>query len=103
MSIKMPLVLLWPSKDDYYGIGQSEALHFIQLTKKCDIMSHVESLKQKESEYIDKIKPIVEKREKRLKAGFPVDVILSDLLHLKKEQRKVRQFINVAYIINSWY
>jgi hypothetical protein len=29
----MPLVLLWPSKDDYYGIGQSEALHFIQSQK----------------------------------------------------------------------
>lgn len=39
LPINMRLVLLLPSKDDYYGIGQSEALHFIHLTTKCDIMS----------------------------------------------------------------
>jgi hypothetical protein len=39
----------------------------------------------------------VEKRKKRIKAGFSIDMILSDLLHLKKEQRKVRQFVNVAF------
>src|SRR5215469_17556188 len=37
LSINMPLVLLWPSKDDYYGIGQSEALQSIQLTQKSDV------------------------------------------------------------------
>ena len=56
LSINMLLVLLWPSKDDYYGIGQSEALHFIHLTKKCDIMPHRGSLRLKELECMNKIK-----------------------------------------------
>jgi hypothetical protein len=100
-SINMPLVLLWPSRDDYYGIGQSEALQFIQLTKKSDVTPYLESLKQKEADYMNKIEPIIEERTNRLKAGMPIDVLLSDLFRLKEEQRKIRQFIKVALKVKN--
>lgn len=101
LSINMPLVLLWPSRDDYYGIGQSEALQFIQLTKKSDVMPYLESLKQKEAEYKNKIKPIIKERTIRLKAGMPIDLLLSDLFRLKEEQRKIRQFIKLAFKVKN--
>jgi hypothetical protein len=101
LSINMPLVLLWPSRDDYYGIGQSEALQFIQLTKKSDVMPYLESLKEKEAEYMNKIEPIIKERTNRLKAGMPIDVLLSDLFRLKEEQRKIRQLIKVAFKVKN--
>ena len=96
LSINMPLVLLWPSRDDYYGIGQSEALQSIQLTQKSDILPYLESLKQKEAEYMNKIEPIIQERTDRIKAGMPIDVLLSELFRLKQDQRKIRQLIKVA-------
>jgi hypothetical protein len=96
LSINMPLVLLWPSRDDYYGIGQSEALQSIQLTQKSDVLPYLESLKQKEAEYMNKIEPIIEERTDRIKAGMSIDVLLSELFRLKKDQRKIRQLIKVA-------
>ena len=96
LSINMPLVLLWPSRDDYYGIGQSEALQSIQLTQKSDVLPYLESLKQKEAEYRNKIEPIIEERTDRIKAGMSIDVLLSELFRLKEDQRKIRQLIKVA-------
>jgi hypothetical protein len=96
LSINMPLVLLWPSRDDYYGSGQSEALQSIQLTQRSDVLPYLESLKQKETEYMNKIEPIIKERTDRLKASMSIDVLLSDLFRLKEDQRKIRQLIKVA-------
>jgi hypothetical protein len=101
LSINMPLVLLWPSRDDYYGIGQSEAMQSIQLTQKSDVMPYLESLKQKEAEYMNKIEPIIKERTDRLKAGMSIDALLSDLFRLKEDQRKIRQLIKVAFKVKN--
>jgi hypothetical protein len=101
LSINMPLVLLWPSRDDYYGIGQSEALQSIHLTQKSDVIPYLESLKQKEAEYMNKIEPIIKERTYRLKAGMSIDALLSDLFRLKEDQRKIRRLIKVAFKVKN--
>jgi hypothetical protein len=102
LSIDMPpLTLAWPSREIYYGFGQSEALEFAQLTKQSDVMPYLESLKQKNAEYGNKIKPLIEERSQRVKAGKSIQTLLSDLFNLKEEQRKIRRLIKIAYKVKN--
>jgi hypothetical protein len=97
LSINMPLTLVWPSKDVYYGIGQSEALELVQLTKQSDVVPYLELLKQKEAEYTNKIMPLIEERSRLIKAGLPIQMLLSNLFDLKEEQRKIRHLIKITH------
>jgi hypothetical protein len=96
LSINMPLTMIWHSRDIYYGIGQLEALELVQLTKQSDVPPYLESLKQKNSEYKDKIKPLIQKRNRRAKCGESIQAVLLDLFNLKEEQRKIRRLIKVT-------
>jgi hypothetical protein len=96
LSINMPLTIVWPSTDIYYGLGQSEALELVQLTKQSDIMAYIEQLKQTDAKYRYKIIPLIKERMRRINVGEPVQPLLSDLFNLKEEQRKTRRLIKVA-------
>ena len=96
LSINMPLVVVWPSKDIYNGLGQSEALGILQVAKQSDVIAYLEVLRQRSAEYENKIKPLITERTHRMKAGESIQVLLSDLFALKEEQRKIRQLIKVA-------
>lgn len=96
LSINMPLTMVWPSTDIYYGFGQSEALELVQLTKQSDIISYIEQLKQTDAKYRYKIIPLIEERTHRINAGEPIQSLLSDLFNLKEEQRKIRRLIKIA-------
>jgi hypothetical protein len=96
LSINMPLTIVWPSTDIYYGLGQSEAMELVQLTKQSDIMAYIEQLKQTDAKYRYKIIPLIKERMRRINVGEPVQPLLSDLFNLKEEQRKTRRLIKVA-------
>src|ERR687888_395975 len=93
LSVNIPLTLIWSSKDIYYGIGQSEALELVQLTKQSDIAPYLESLKQKDAEYRNRIIPIIAERNHRIKSGGSIQTLLKDLFILKEEQRTIRRII----------
>jgi hypothetical protein len=102
LSINMPsLTLIWPSRDIYYGIGQLEALELVQLTKQYDIIPYLESLKQKNTDYEGKIKPLIEERNRKVKAGESIQTLLLDLFNLKEEQRKIRRLIKITYKVKN--
>jgi hypothetical protein len=102
LSINMPsLTLVWPSRDVYHGIGQLEALELVQLTKQSDVMPYLESLKQKDAEYGDKIRPLIEERNRRLKSGKSITTLLLELFNLKEEQRKIRRLIKITYKVKN--
>jgi hypothetical protein len=102
LSINMPsLTLVWPSRDVYHGIGQLEALELVQLTKQSDVMPYLQSLKQKDAEYGDKIRPLIEERNRRLKSGKSIETLLLELFNLKEEQRKIRRLIKITYKVKN--
>jgi hypothetical protein len=96
LSVNIPLTVIWSSKDIYYGIGQSEALELVQLTKQSDIVPYLESLKQKDAEYRNKIMPMIAERNHRIKSGGSIHNVLEDLFNLKEEQRKIRRIIKMT-------
>jgi hypothetical protein len=101
LSVNIPLTVIWPSKDIYYGIGQSEALELVQLTKQSDIAPYFESLKQKDAEYRNKIIPIIAERNHRIKSGESIHTVLKDLFNLKEEQRKIRRIIKMTQKVKN--
>jgi hypothetical protein len=102
LSINMPsLTLVWPSRDVYHGIGQLEALELVELTKQSDVMPYLQSLKQKDAEYGDKIRPLIEERNRRLKSGKSIEMLLLELFNLKEEQRKIRRLIKITYKVKN--
>jgi hypothetical protein len=101
LSVNIPLTVIWPSKDIYYGIGQSEALELVQLTKQSDIAPYLESLKQKDAEYRNKIIPIIAERNHRIKSGGSIQTLLKDLFILKEEQRTIRRIIKMTQKVKN--
>jgi hypothetical protein len=101
LSVNIPLTMIWSSKDIYYGIGQSEALELVQQTKQSDIVPYLESLKQKDAEYRNKIIPIVAERNHRIKSGESIQTVLGDLFSLKEEQRKIRRIIKMTQKVKN--
>jgi hypothetical protein len=96
LSIKMPLTIFWPSKDIYQGLGQREALMVISATDPSQVISYIEVLKQRQAEYWNKIKPLLEERKQLIKAQKPLEKFLSDLFKLKEDQRKLRRMIKIS-------
>ncbi len=97
LSINMPLIMIWPSRDVYYGIGQKEALKTLRLAKYSDINTYLELLKQKNLEYEKKIQPLLDEQQGRLKVNESIPQQLrQDFSNLKEEQRKIRQQIKVT-------
>src|ERR687884_353169 len=101
LSVNTMPTVIWSSKDIYYGIGQSEALEFVQLTKQSDIAPYLESLKQKDAEYRNKIIPIIAERNHRVKSGESIQTLLGNLFNLKEQQREVRRAIKMTQKVKN--
>lgn len=98
LGIELPLVLVWPSKDVYKGIGQAEAAASMPAE---NIDSHLQSLEKQNAEYEEKIRPLLLQRSEKTKSGEPLDEILLQLFEQKEAQRKIRQQISVAEKIRN--
>ena len=101
LSINKPLIVFWPSKDSYQGLGQREALRVVSLKDQSEVIASIDSLKQREAEYWYKIRPLLETRKQLIKDQSPLDKFLSDLSKLKEDQRKIRQLIKLSEKVHS--
>jgi hypothetical protein len=98
LGLGLPLVLVWPSRDAYQGIGQAEAL---ASTPAQDIDLYLQSLQKQNAEYKERIRPLLSERAKKVRAGEPAGELLSQLFELKEGQRRVRQQISTAEKIRN--
>jgi len=97
LSIDLPLVLVWPSKDIYYGIGQTEALKTINLSNEDDINQYLNLLNEKNFEFENKIKPFLEEKERKKNNQEEISPQINhDIYNLKEEQRNIRQKIKLT-------
>jgi hypothetical protein len=95
LGLDLPMIMIWPSKDVYAGIGQAEAMTTVGRAND-NIDSHLQALGRQNVEYEKRIRPLLEQRAQKAQAGQPVDEILAQLFELKEQQRKVRQLIKTA-------
>lgn len=93
LKIKMPLLLLWASRDIYKGFAQKEALKILEENNVKDISAFLKDLNNKNSAYRNKIKPLISKRNYVYKDEGSLSGILSELLYYKNEQRKLKNMI----------
>lgn len=93
LKIKMPLLLLWASRDIYKGFAQKEALKILEENNVKDISTFLKDLNNKNSAYRNKIKPLVSKRNYVYKDDVSLAGILNELLYYKNEQRKLKNKI----------
>lgn len=98
LGLELPLVLVWPSRDAYRGIGQVEAAASMPAE---NIDLYLQSLEKQNAEYEERIRPILSQRAEKAKAGEPVNGLLSQLFELKEGQRRVRQQISTAEKIRN--
>ncbi len=93
LKIKMPLLLLWASKDLYKGFAQKEAMRILEENDVKDISTFLNGLNNKNSAYQNKIKPLISKRNYMYKDEGKMSSILKELLYYKNEQRKLKNMI----------
>ena len=96
LAVNMPLTTVWPVPDIYNGIGQSEALSHMRVNNDIELKSYLEKLRSMNAEYAERITPLIDERNKGIKAGQPIKNILSDMFALKESQRRVRHMIKTA-------
>lgn len=96
LSIKMPLTVVWPSEDQYVGLGQSEALEHMQLRRKTDLYSYLQRLGAEDFGKSKEIKPLLAERNRLIAEKQPVEAIFSRIFLLKEQQRKIHSMIKVA-------
>lgn len=101
MSINIPLILIWSSRDKYEGFAQTDAKSLLSGIKQKEISRYIENLEHKNSEFKNVITPLLEQRALIMKNNGSIDLLLRDLFKLKQEQRDVRQKIKTAQKIGN--
>ena len=101
LNIEKPVNIFWPGRDVYDGIGQIDALQRIELKSQSDIDVYLDSLREKEKELGEKIKPLLEERAVKIRSGQQIEKLLSDLFILKQEQRENRIIRKVTENVRS--
>ena len=96
LSIKMPLTVVWPADDMYVGLGQSEALEYLQLRQRSDVIDYLRTLRAEDFAMSREIRPMLEERNLLVNEGQSIDEILSKLFKLKERQRKIHSMIKVV-------
>ncbi len=101
LGLELPLVLVWPSRDIYHGVGQAEALASMQAMQIKDIDAYLQTLEKQNEDYENRIRPLLTERSERIRNGKPIDKLLAQLFALKEEQRDIRQQISTAERIRN--
>jgi hypothetical protein len=101
LGIKLPALLLWPSKDVYEGFAQREALNLVVENKIKNIAQYLVDSKEKIIEYQNKIKPLISRRKEIHEDNEKLSVLLNDLLCNKNEQRILKNKIKIAEKSNN--
>lgn len=101
LGLQLPLVLVWPSRDAYTGIGQAEALKSMYAMGIDKIDDYLKALTAQNIAYKERIKPLLNARSEKIKSGEPVSELLAKLFLLKQEQRRIRLQISTAEKIRN--
>jgi hypothetical protein len=96
LSIKMPLTVVWPADDMYVGLGQSEALGYLQLRQRSDVLDYLRTLRAEDFAMSREIRPLLKERNLLVNEGQSIDEILSKLFKLKEQQRKIHSMIKIV-------
>ena len=90
--INLPLVVIWPSKDIYAGVAQTQAL---RLTHSNDqgLETSLEELSAADAEYNHRIRVLIDKRSELFRANRPIHHLLDDILLLKEKQREIHKIL----------
>lgn len=90
--INLPLVVIWPSKDIYAGVAQTQAL---RLTHSNDqgLETSLEEFSAADAEYKHRIRILIEKRSELFRANRPIQHLLDDILLLKEKQREIHKIL----------
>ena len=96
LSVPMPLTTLWPSRDVYVGMGQSEALEVLQLSNRGEVEHYLKALRESCDSYKKQIIPLIAERAQRVRSGLPINSTLSELFKLKESQRRLRSLVKIA-------
>lgn len=98
LGLSMPPVLVWPSRDAYRGIGQTEAAACMPAE---DINQHLQLLERQNREYQEKVRPLLLQRAEKARTRESLDDLLPEIFELKEAQRRIRQQISIAEKIKN--
>jgi hypothetical protein len=101
LGIKMPTLLLWPSRDVYEGFAQKEALNLLLENGIKNIAQFLVDSKEEINEYQNKIKPLISKRNEIHEDNEKLSALLNELLYYKDEQRLLKNKIKIAEKSNN--
>lgn len=96
LSIRMPVTVIWASKDVYSGLGQREALQSLKFKNSAQVIKYAEQLRIALSNYNAKVAPLLSKRTDLAKDGQDLQGVLNELAVLKQEQRNTRQLLKIS-------
>jgi hypothetical protein len=104
LSIPSPIITLWAGRDIYNGMAQSIALKSLGMQDSATnqpIQLYINRLKQNYSSHAERIKVLIEERERMIRNNIPINNVLADLFALKQEQRHIRKNIEQAQQVNT--
>ena len=102
LSIRMPVTVIWASKDVYSGLGQREALQSLRFKNSVQVIKYVEQVRNALSSFNAKVSPLLAKRADLTKDGQNIQDVLNELAILKQEQRNTRQLLKISdKVINA--
>ena len=101
LSVNLPMILFWPARDIYRGIGQAEALSFIHASDESEVLNYLKRLNQQNTGCAKQIKPLLVERARLVKTGMPISQFLEDLFKVKEKQRNTRKLIKLTNKIEN--
>jgi hypothetical protein len=101
LSVNLPMILFWPARDIYRGIGQAEALSFIHASDESEVLNYLKRLNQENTACAKQIKPLLVERARLVKTGMPISQFLEDLFKVKEKQRNTRKLIKLTNKIHK--
>ncbi len=93
LNINPPVSILWPSYDNYLGIGQKEALHYSRYSTVREMKIYLEELYRSVEEERSVILPLIKKRSSLIDKNLPIDSLLNKIFLIKEHQRQLRNLI----------
>jgi hypothetical protein len=93
LDINPPVSILWPSHDDYVGIGQNEALQYSKYSTVRDMKIYLEDLYRSVEEERLLIVPLIKERKNLIEKNLPIESLLNKIFLIKEHQRQVRNLI----------
>jgi hypothetical protein len=93
LDINPPVSVLWPSHDNYVGIGQNEALQYSKYSTVRKMKIYLEDLYRSVEEERSVIIPLIKKRSSLIEKNLPIDSLLNKIFLIKEHQRQLRNLI----------